>query len=296
MINVETCPICMGTSFSPFLNCKDHSVSHETFTLQRCNACSFIITSPRPADNQLPKYYLSEAYTSHIKHGKSVLDNVYLLARSFTLKWKLSLIRRYHPSANGELLDFGCGVGEFLKVSAKNGWTITGIEPSDVARTNANPEVQPFIFPRSAEIKPTFKTFDAITAWHVLEHVPDLNENIAILKDMLQPNGTMFIAVPNHNSWDAKHYAEYWAAYDVPRHLWHFSIQSMTQLLSAHSLTVVSVLPMRLDAYYVSLLSEKYTGSATFSRLANAIMNGFRSNSIARQNHEYSSLIYIVKK
>jgi len=296
MIKVDTCPICKGIGFSSFLYCADHSVSHETFPLVRCDTCSFLMTSPRPADTQLAKYYMSEAYTSHIKDGKSVFDSVYLFARSFTLKWKLSLIRRYHSSRNGQLLDFGCGVGEFLKISAKNGWSITGIEPSEVARTNADPAVQPFILPSSTDIQEKSKTFDAITAWHVLEHVPNLNENIAELKGMLQPNGTMFIAVPNHNSWDAKHYAEYWAAYDVPRHLWHFNIQSMTQLLSAHSLTVVSVLPMRLDAYYVSLLSEQYLGRTPVVRLTNTLINGFRSNYLARKNKEYSSLIYIVKK
>ncbi len=296
MINVHTCPICNGTNFLPFLDCTDHSVSHETFQLQRCKTCSFLITSPRPSDPQLEKYYLSDTYSSHIKEGKSLTDKGYLLARSFTLKWKLSLIEKYHTSSTRQLLDFGCGVGEFLKLSAKNGWNISGVEPSAVARTNADNNVQPHIVASSTALLNRPNQFDAITVWHVLEHVPDLNHNIDILKNVLQPNGTMFIAVPNHNSWDANQYGTHWAAYDVPRHLWHFNVQSMTRLLSAHSLTVEAILPMRLDAYYVSLLSEQYLGRPNLIRFAKAIINGLRSNYMARNNGEYSSLIYIVKK
>lgn len=296
MINVHTCPTCNGTNFSPFLTCTDHSVSHETFQLNRCAHCSLLITSPRPDNTQLGKYYLSQTYTSHIKQGKSLIDNVYLFARRFTLKWKLSLLQKNVPQSSANLLDFGCGVGEFLKASVKKGWTIAGVEPSEIARINADPSVFPSIVSSLKELTTELKRFDAITAWHVLEHVTDLNENIATLKNLLQPNGTMFIAVPNHNSWDAKHYANHWAAYDVPRHLWHFNLQSMTRLLTAHSLTVIKVLPMRLDAYYVSLLSEQYLGNTNVTRFANAIINGARSNYLARKNSEYSSLIYIVRK
>jgi SAM-dependent methyltransferase len=254
------------------------------------------MTSPRPTDSQLEKYYLSQAYTSHIKNGKSLIDNAYLLARSFTLKWKLSLIERYNSSSNRELLDFGCGVGEFLKLSAENGWKIRGVEPSDVARKNADRKVQPYIADSLKGLVHQTARFAAISAWHVLEHVADLNDNLGILRSLLHPNGTLFIAVPNHNSWDAKHYEKHWAAYDVPRHLWHFNLESMKRLLSAHSLRVDAVLPMRLDAYYVSLLSEQYLGRANVVRFANAIINGLRSNYMARNNGEYSSLIYIVKK
>ena len=297
MIHIDSCPICSGKDFTPFLTTTDHSVSHETFQIVRCKECNLLITNPRPADSELEKYYLSHTYTSHIKQGKSLMDRVYLLARRFTLKWKFSLLKKYTSVTNGHLLDFGCGVGEFLKISAHHGWAITGVEPSEVARMNADPDVLPYIHGSLRAINSQQKKFDAITAWHVLEHVSDLNNTLASLKHLLAPNGTMFIAVPNHNSLDAAHYAKYWAAYDVPRHLWHFDIDSMTKLMSAHSLTVSAVLPMRLDAFYVSLLSEKYkAGSFDISGSATSLLNGLRSNRFAKTNKEYSSLVYIARR
>jgi cyclopropane fatty-acyl-phospholipid synthase-like methyltransferase len=222
---------------------------------------------------------------------------MYLLARTFTLRWKLSLLKKHHSKQNGSLLDFGCGVGEFLNVASKHGWVTNGVEPSKLARMNANPSVSRNIVPSLEDIPLQSKKFDVITAWHVLEHVSNLNNTIDILKQRLRDKGTIFIAVPNHNSWDAHHYKNYWAAYDVPRHLWHFNIHSMTRLLSAHSLTVANVIPMRLDAFYVSLLSEKYKGEKFApSSVAKTVLNGFRSNHSAQKNLEFSSLIYIVKQ
>ncbi len=296
MISIKECPICSGTTFSPFVTCTDHSVSHETFTILKCSTCQLLITSPRPEDSELGKYYLSAAYTSHINQAASLMDKAYVVARSFTLKWKLSLILKHNSNKAGKLLDFGCGVGEFLKASAMKGWQVSGVEPSSIARTNANPVVSKHIVPSVKDLTDQQKKFDVITAWHVLEHVADLNNTLEVLTGLLQPNGTIFIAVPNHNSWDAGHYQEYWAAYDVPRHLWHFTPPSMTKLLTAHSLRVITVLPMRLDAYYVSLLSEKYKNSSSLPRLVNAALNGVRSNYSAKSTGQYSSLVYIAKR
>jgi 2-polyprenyl-3-methyl-5-hydroxy-6-metoxy-1,4-benzoquinol methylase len=296
MIEVTTCPICQGTNFAFHLTCTDHSVSHETFRLLRCTSCELLITTPRPPEGDLHKYYVSQAYTSHINQGKSALDRTYLFARQFTLKWKLSLLQKY--SAQKEtLLDFGCGVGEFLKIAERNGWKTAGVEPSPVARQNADPIIAKNIRSSLHDILPSPNSFDAITAWHVLEHVHTLNETLESLTHLLASDGTIFIAVPNYNSWDARHYKNYWAAYDVPRHLWHFNIHSMTRLLSAHTLKVVSIVPMRLDAFYVSLLSEKYkNGAINASALTKTVVNGVRSNYSARNNTEYSSLIYIVRR
>ena len=297
MINIEKCPICQGTDFSAHLTCTDHAVSHETFQINRCTNCELLITSPRPADKDLGRYYLSDSYTSHVTKARSLLDRTYLLARSFTLKWKLHLLEKHHSKKKGLILDFGCGVGEFLREAAKKGWQITGVEPSAIARKNAEPTVSPRIVPSLQEIQPNAAKFDVITAWHVIEHVSDLNNTIQTLKQQLKHDGTIFIAVPNHNSWDARHYKSSWAAYDVPRHLWHFNIKSMTRLLNAHSLSVINVVPMRLDAFYVSLLSEKYkSGAIAIKGFAKSLINGLISNRSARKKTEYSSLIYIVKK
>lgn len=295
MREVLVCPICEGKTFTPFLNCKDYTVSRETFQIIKCRQCQFGVTSPTP-DN-IGDYYLSDSYISHSKKATTLIDKIYLLARSFTLKWKLKLISNYIPkSADLTLLDYGCGTGEFLKKCSSKGWNICGIEPSAKARKQSSEITQTTIAASLEDM--SINNFNIITLWHVLEHIADLNKTIEKLKDKLSNSGTMFIAVPNHRSWDAKHYSEFWAGYDLPRHLWHFSQSNMEALLQKNSLKLICKIPMKLDAYYVSLLSEKYKhhGASTITGLLNAILNGLKSNLRARKNNEYSSLIYIVRK
>lgn len=299
MIEIDRCPICNGRAFTHFITCQDHSISRETFSIIRCLACDFLITSPRPSNDQLGKYYTSPAYTSHINTAKNVIDQIYLTARQFTLKWKLSLVEKNTPNANQKILfDFGSGTGEFLKIAKSTGWITTGMEPSSFARQQADPAIAQDIKTSLKEVINENKKFNAITLWHVLEHVEDLNGTLATLKDLLAQNGIIFIAVPNHPSWDGAHYKQHWAGYDVPRHLWHFNTKSLERLMNKHALTVIRVIPMRLDAFYVSLLSEKYRNSDSISivGMIKALVNGLRSNHHAGRSMEYSSLIYIVKK
>ena len=129
--------------------------------------------------------------------------------------------------------------------------------------------------------------------WHVLEHVPNVENQIAQLKRLLKPHGTIFIAVPNFKSYDANYYGNFWAAYDVPRHLWHFSKTAIQKLFAKQNLKLIKILPMILDSFYVSLLSEKYkTGKMNFVK---AFYIGLLSNIKAKQNLEYSSHIYVIK-
>jgi SAM-dependent methyltransferase len=300
MIEIHRCPVCDGNTFIPFLNCQDHSISREMFTLIKCKDCQLLITSPRPANNQLEKYYTSPAYTSHISTAKNVIDKIYLTVRNFTLKWKISLIKKYSPgSPEKSLLDFGCGTGEFLRAAKSNGWqTTTGIEPSLVAREQSDPTIRPDIHASLKDIANDNKRFHVITLWHVLEHVEDLNSTLQDLKKLLAPDGTIFIAVPNHTSWDGNHHKQNWAGFDVPRHFWHFSMTNMTRLLEKHALAVIKIVPMRLDAFYISLLSEKYRNNEQVSLkgMIKAFFQGLYSNHRARKSMEYSSLIYVVKK
>jgi len=297
MTQVQQCPICEGTILSPFLNCKDDTVSHETFTIQKCSRCEFLLTSPVPGPDKLPEYYKSDTYISHSQKATTWVDSIYLTARSFTLKWKLQLVKKYLiPTNDNSLLDYGCGTGEFLKTCKSAGFQVQGIEPSDTGRNQAILATSQTIHSTITELPD--ESFQAITLWHVLEHVGELHQTISRLNKKLAQTGTIFIAVPNHNSWDATHYQNHWAAYDVPRHLWHFSQTDMQSLLAKHSLKIIDKIPMKLDAFYVSLLSEKYknNGKLTFRGLVSAFIIGIKSNLLARQNLEYSSLIYIVRK
>lgn len=291
--NVIQCPACQSAAFLPFLQCEDFTTTGEKFDLQKCSVCGFVVTSPRPDPNSLGRYYESGKYISHTGDSSSLFDSIYLLARRFTLKRKIKLVSYY--AASGKLLDYGCGTGEFLNTAAENQYQSFGIEPSGIAHAKAQLGTSVTVF-KSLDQLPE-QQFDAITLWHVLEHVADLETTLAALQQKLSENGTLFVAVPNHTSWDAGFYKEFWAAYDVPRHLWHFSKETMKLITLRANLKILSIRPMKLDAYYVSLLSEKNkTGRQTLSGIIRAVWTAFISNLKGRTSLNYSSLIYVLKK
>ena len=293
---ITSCPVCASAEWHNFLTCKDYTVSQETFDLIQCKSCSLVVTSPRPSIDNLGKYYLSEDYISHTDKPASIIDRIYVFARSFALNWKIKLITRELQGPK-ILLDYGCGTGNFLKAAHQAGWTVNGVEPSSIARTAAQRNTGAQITESLDDI--TDKTFSIITLWHVLEHVPDLNETLSKLASLLQESGTLFIAVPNHASHDAQQYQSIWAGYDVPRHLWHFTPDNMKRLVSKHGLKLKRIVPMKLDAYYVSMLSEKYKNHQKLGavQMIRAFFAGWRSNAHAYAGTgNYSSLIYILTK
>ena len=247
----------------------------------------------RPSIDKLGGYYKSEDYISHTDAKRNLFEKAYHFIKSVALKRKLKLINKL---ANQEktLLDVGCGTGDFLKVAKDNHWEVFGIEPNKNARDIANQKTNNTVFDVEHLFKFEPNSFDVITLWHVLEHLPKLDEHISIFESLLKPSGRLIIAVPNFKSYDALHYKNFWAAFDVPRHLWHFSKASISKLVSRQNMKVEKTLPMIFDAYYVSLLSEKYK-SGTMN-LFRAFWIGFRSNTKGKRSKEYSSLIYIIKK
>jgi 2-polyprenyl-3-methyl-5-hydroxy-6-metoxy-1,4-benzoquinol methylase len=288
---VTNCPACQSTEWNPVFNVTDHSISHETFSLKRCNSCGIIATSPRPNDDQLGKYYESEKYISHSGSSSGLVNRLYLLARSRALHWKYQIINKLSDIKT--ILDFGCGTGEFLHHMKDQGWTVAGMEPNVQARSKAENLIGITI---DSSIDDLHSTYNVITLWHVLEHIPDPNKTIEKLKSILTNNGSLVIAVPNYAAYDSYHYNQFWAGYDVPRHLWHFNQNAMVQLLRNHGFYVKQVIPMKLDAYYVSMLSEKYKGTSGLMALLKGAWYGFHSNLGARKTGEYSSLIYIATK
>jgi 2-polyprenyl-3-methyl-5-hydroxy-6-metoxy-1,4-benzoquinol methylase len=292
MYSVESCPVCSSNSFIDSGKAKDYTVSHETFQLKRCTRCDFLITSPRPPDNLLGKYYLSDTYVSHTAKASTLFDKLYENVRNQALKWKFTLVNKSSPKQHSSILDFGCGTGFFLKKMKESGYNIAGVEPSSMARANAEKITNSKIYSGINEIE---NNFDVITLWHVLEHVSNLNEVITQLKERLKKNGTLFIAVPNHKSADAQIYGMMWAGYDVPRHLWHFEQKTMQQLLNKHQLKIIDTIPMKLDAFYVSMLSEKnLSNGQSIITFTKGFFNGLLSNFKAKSNN-YSSIIYIAR-
>jgi len=271
-----------------YLKTKDHSVTDEDFELIHNSEFDMLITKPQPTD--LEKYYQSEAYISHTDSRKTPLDKIYQVVKKFSLFLKVRLIGHYAQD-DKSLLDVGAGTGDFLFAASQKGWTIAGVEPNWSARGKASEKE----INLSADLESVMhRKYKVITLWHVLEHLPDLENQILKMMSILEEEGTIVIAVPNYKSYDAKFYKEFWAAYDVPRHLWHFSRQSIQKLFSKYGMEVVDTRPLFFDAFYVSILSEKYKGGKL--GFIKGFFRGLLSNIAALFTKEYSSLVYMVKK
>ena len=271
-----------------YLNSKDYSVSNEKFQLLLDEDLDMLVTDSRP--EELSKYYESEGYISHTDANKTVVDKIYQRVKKYNLGKKVDLIDKYFKS-DKELLDVGAGTGDFLVTAKQRGWSVVGIEPNANARERAGE--------KEIALETDFKSlgnrkFQAITLWHVLEHLPDLKKQIQILKSHLSDNGILVIAVPNFKSYDAQYYGKFWAAYDLPRHLWHFSRTSINKLFAQQGIKVIKTKPMIFDSFYVSLLSERYkTAKQNF---ITAFFIGLWSNICAWKTKEYSSIIYVLGK
>lgn len=287
------CPICNSSDFKLFLICKDYTVSRETFNIVQCNSCGFKFTNPRPEAKELGKYYKSEEYVSHSNTSRGFINSTYQAVRKYTLFKKLQLISRYFKT--GTILDIGCGTGEFLNTCKNAKWSTLGIEPDNDVRAMAIKNYSLDVREEEDLKNLASASFDIITMWHVLEHVPELNECVEELKRLIKPKGVIIIAVPNSNSYDARIYKENWAAYDVPRHLYHFAPRDIETLFTKHEMKVFRILPMVFDSFYVSMLSEKCrTGRVNLFR---AFWNGFLSNIVAlKSGRTNSSQIYLIRK
>jgi 2-polyprenyl-3-methyl-5-hydroxy-6-metoxy-1,4-benzoquinol methylase len=293
VVHYDSCPACDSKAIHPLLTVKDHSVTGETFVIWLCESCTLRFTQDAPDAQSIGRYYKSENYISHTNTTKGLVNQLYLGIRTFTLGIKEAIIKKYTTLQNGTLLDVGAGTGAFLHHMQHKGWTVTGIEPDADARTVAMQTFGLELQPHEVLKKLPQHSFDAITLWHVLEHVHDLHDYMTILKSLLKPNGRLFIAVPNYQSLDADIYRLSWAAYDVPRHLYHFSPKSIQALMQRHGMKVTAQKPMWFDAFYISLLSSKYKNGTT--SWLGAITSGLRSNAMAVTNKEKcSSLIYVV--
>jgi SAM-dependent methyltransferase len=294
MEELKQCPNCGGKDFKPFLNCIDYTVSKESFSIVSCINCALNFTNPRPGEDSIGKYYESDDYISHSNTNEGLINKIYHLVKKRAINQKIRIIEDLKPQSK-KILDIGCGTGAFIAEISKSDWYVAGIEPNQKAREFAikNYSVNVFEENKIAELKN--ESFTIITMWHVLEHVHRLNSRIQEIYNILETGGYAIIAVPNYTSWDAKHYNEFWAAYDVPRHLYHFSPDVIKKTFGKKNMIHIKSLPMKMDSFYVSMLSEKYKNSSF--QMIKAFMNGLISNITAKNDPEkYSSVIYIFQK
>jgi SAM-dependent methyltransferase len=293
MIHYEQCPLCSSSKLKFVFNVKDHTVSGKEFAVWECNDCTLRFTQDVPGQEEIGPYYQSEDYISHTETKKGFINSAYHAVRKFTLQQKKNLVIRRTGLNKGKILDIGCGTGAFLEVMQSAGWLAHGLEPDEGARSTAMKRgvtVSP-----SAELFNLPGSFDAVTMWHVLEHVHHLHKYMETIRSLLQPGGVLFIAVPNYTSADASEYGQFWAAYDVPRHLYHFSPLAMEKLVKVHGLEIVEQVPMWFDSFYVSMLSEKYRSG--MNGHVSALWQGLRSNASALgETGKCSSVIYVIKK
>lgn len=294
-ITYEYCPACQSSHIYPVLSVKDYTVSGEMFEIWHCDECTLRFTQKVPGPDFIGPYYQSANYVSHSDTEKGLVNRLYHLVRNRTLQSKRKLLQRITGKDKGSLLDIGAGTGAFANTMKQTGWEVTALEPDETARQNALNKYRLELESTDRLFTLEPDRFDAITMWHVLEHVHDLHGYFTRFYQLLKQEGRLVIAVPNYTSYDAKQYKEFWAAYDVPRHLYHFSPKSMELLAGAKGFALETIEPMWYDSFYVSMLSEQYkNGSAN---LPGAIWNGALSNCKTLLNKKKcSSLIYVFRK
>ncbi len=293
LINIEKCPICNHSDFHFWRKGVDHNVSNDTFKVVECSACGFRFTNPRPSESTIGNYYKSSNYVSHSGTKKGVINKIYHIVRNKAIQSKEQLIAKNCSYSERKLLDIGCGTGDFLAYCKTKNWHVLGLEPDEDARKIALNSHQITIHSLDYLTSIPDESFDVITMWHVLEHVYNLNEDIEQYKRILKPGGTLIVAVPNCSSHDADHYNEHWAALDLPIHLYHFQPKNIEQLFSNHQMKLVEILPMKYDAYYISMISERYKGG----NIIFGFWRGFISNRKAKKvKNTFSSQIYVLKK
>jgi 2-polyprenyl-3-methyl-5-hydroxy-6-metoxy-1,4-benzoquinol methylase len=294
-MNRIICPNCGSENVKEYLSTKDYFITNHSFTVYECANCRVLFTYPVPDSEVLySKYYKSENYLSHNKKASDLFSRLYRLVQKINISKKLRLLESINKPLEKKILEVGAGTGDFLAACRNSGWKCYGVEPSEQARGVAKDFNKLELAASIDEIGEN--NFSVITLWHVLEHIPDLNNTISQLKGLLSVNGHLIIAVPNHNSFDAKHYKQHWAGYDVPRHLYHFHKESLKSIMEPKGFELVKTKPMVFDSFYVSLLSEKYKYNNLIINYLKGFTIGLISNIASIFTKESSSIIFIFQK
>lgn len=292
---IDKCPVCGQTDFNKVMTCTDHYATGESFDLYRCKKCGFLFTQNAPVEAEIGRYYESPDYISHSDTRKGLMNSVYHRVRKHMLSKKAGLVKACSNLKTGSILDIGTGTGYFACKMKENGWEVSAVEKSPKAREFAKEHFS--IDVKSPEELFSFEdsSFDVVTLWHVMEHLEKLEKTWETINRILKENGVLIVAVPNCQSYDAMKYREMWAAYDVPRHLWHFTSSTIKSLAEKNGFVLAGKYPMPFDAFYVSMLSEKYKKNS-FPFISGMITGARAWFSAISSKDKSSSIIYIFRK
>lgn len=294
-IDIRHCPLCGSRHIEEAFVCVDRYASGETFHVCRCTGCGFRFTGDAPVEAEIGRYYESPDYISHTDTERGLMNTVYHWVRSYMLRRKAELVERLGGRTCGRLLDIGSGTGYFADAMTRRHWRADTIEKSAAARGIARQKFGLDTWTEDAYATIADGTYDVITLWHVMEHIERINDLWSGLHRWLKDDGLLLVAVPNCGSYDAQYYKEDWAAYDVPRHLWHFTPDTMERFAGKWGFRLTAVRPMPFDAFYVSMLTEQHLGRRM------SFVRGMLTGTGAwlaslRDKRKSSSLIYAFEK
>jgi len=270
------CYICKTSNYKPYVTIKD-ILNINSFTIAQCD-CGFCFVNPRPSEKELKKYYHTDDYLPHSK-GKGVLFLLYRIVQKISFYNKFLLLRNLKEKITH--LDYGGGDGRFSNyVNSKENATSSFYDPYYKNSLNAD-------FKK--------KEYNIITLWHVLEHAYDLDILFENIEKSLENRGKLVVAVPNFDSLERNIYKENWAAYDLPRHLYHFNNISLEKLLRSKGYKIIDKKRMLFDTFYISILSSmKISNISVIKSLFVAL---FISIKVIIKGPEFSSsLLYVCEK
>ena len=295
MVHFNECPLCSSSKISLFLKCKDHFLSKEDFDLFRCSACDFVFTQDLPDEQGIGRYYESYDYLSHNYTAKGFINKIYFLVRRIMLRRKRAIIKDATGLKRGSLLDIGSGTGHFSGSMKEVGWLVTGVEPNKKARDYSIRRYGVNIIDPEHISELLTGSFDCITLWHVLEHLQEPFKYAVDINRLLKPDGICVVALPNNNAFDAVFFKEFWAAYDVPRHFWHFNPSTFELFSKKTGFEITGIKSLPFDVFYISILSARYKGSDIPLIFVIVRSLWFAIKSVF-QKEKSSSLIYFLKK
>lgn len=295
IITHKNCPLCNSSSTEKRFACKDNFATGEMFDIVECRDCGFVFTQNIPDEKEIAPYYESPTYISHSDTRKGIINTLYHIVRGIMLRNKVSLIKKLTLLQNGRIVDYGAGTGSFARAMQRKGWEVTAIEKSGQARKLAKEKHGIELLPEEELARIESGSVDVFTLWHVMEHLQEIDAFWKEVHRILDETGIAVIACPNCSSYDAGNYKEHWAAYDVPRHLWHFTPATIMKMGEKHGFILERQYPMPFDGFYISMLSEKNKGA----RLATlrGLWNGFLGLCATLDKcSASSSIIYVFRK